>query len=175
MTKVVQKIAIGAEAVCRFNIKNAAREEKEKSDEKVTNTSGISTVSGDGSWRKRGFSSLFGFVSLIGWFTGKVVDVLVKSKYWKKRSDTDEYKEWAKTHEDECQANHEGSAGKMEVDVVIEMFQRSESLHELKYENYVGDGDSKTFKAILNSQPYGNSRCIGGFTQNSNENFNATV
>ncbi|EFN87667.1 hypothetical protein EAI_01300, partial [Harpegnathos saltator] len=28
--------------------------------------------------------------------------------------------------------------------------------HELKYENYVGDGDSKTFKAILDSQHYGN-------------------
>ena len=159
--KVVQKIAVVAEAVCQLSMKSAAREEKEKSDEKVTNTSGI-TVSGDGSWRKRGFSSLFGFASLIGWFTGKVVDVLVKSKYckssehWKKSLDTDEYKEWAETHEDECQANHQGSAGKMEVDAVIEMFQRSESLHELKYENCVGDGDSKTFKAILDSQPYGN-------------------
>lgn len=69
-----------------------------------------------------------------------MVDVLVKSKYcksceyWKKRSDIDEYKEWAETHVDECQANHEGSAGKMEADAVIEMFQRSESLHELKYD-----------------------------------------
>lgn len=42
----------------------------------------------------------------------------------------------------------------MEVDAVIEMFQRSESLHNLKYVNYVGDGDSKTFKGIIDAQPY---------------------
>jgi len=46
--KVVQKVAVGAEAICQLSIKNAAREEKEKSYEKVTNTSGI-TVSGDSS------------------------------------------------------------------------------------------------------------------------------
>ncbi|XP_029168072.1 uncharacterized protein LOC114938336 [Nylanderia fulva] len=42
----------------------------------------------------------------------------------------------------------------MEVDAVIEMFQRSNSLHNLKYANYVGDGDSKTFKGIMDSEPY---------------------
>lgn len=91
-----------------------------------------------------------------------MVDILVKSKYckscefWQKKSDTDEYKEWAEIHKDECQANHEGSAGKMEVDAAIEMFQRSESLHALKYANYVEDGDFKTFKGIVESQPYEN-------------------
>lgn len=57
--KVVQRIAVGAETVCQLiSIKNAVREEKEKSDEKVMNTSGI-TVSGDGSWRKRDFSDSY--------------------------------------------------------------------------------------------------------------------
>jgi len=42
----------------------------------------------------------------------------------------------------------------MEVDSVIKMFRRSESLFDIKYANYVGDGDSKTFKGILDSQPY---------------------
>lgn len=36
-------------------------------------TDGI-TVSGDGSWRKREFSSLFGVTTLIGWLTSKIVD-----------------------------------------------------------------------------------------------------
>ncbi|KZC10036.1 hypothetical protein WN55_01787 [Dufourea novaeangliae] len=35
------------------------------------------------------------------------------------------------------------------------MFQRSEKLFGVKYCNYVGDGDTKTFKAILDKQPYG--------------------
>lgn len=52
--------------------------------------------------------------------------------------------ELPETHKDDCQANHEGSAVKMEVNTVTELIQRSESLHELKYENYIGDGDSKT-------------------------------
>ncbi|XP_025263572.1 uncharacterized protein LOC112637650 [Camponotus floridanus] len=150
--RVVKRIAIGAETVCQLSMKTAAQEEKKKSDEKE-NTDGV-TVSGDGLWRKRGFSSLFGFVSLIGWLTGKVVDVVVKSKYcefWEKQKDTEKYKEWIETHENECQANHEG---KMEVDAVIEMFQRSNSLHNLKYANYVGNGDSKIFKGIMDSEPY---------------------
>jgi len=70
--QVVKKIATGAEAVCQLSLKSAVQEEKEQSNAK-SETNGI-TVSGDGSWRKRGFSSLYGFVSLIGWYTGKVVD-----------------------------------------------------------------------------------------------------
>ncbi|XP_029161124.1 uncharacterized protein LOC114932878 [Nylanderia fulva] len=45
----------------------------------------------------------------------------------------------------------------MEVDAVIEMFQRSEQLHQVKYVNYIGDGDSKTFKGLLESQQVENS------------------
>lgn len=44
----------------------------------------------------------------------------------------------------------------MEVDAVIEMFQRSEELYQVKYANYIGDGDSKTFKGILDCEPYEN-------------------
>ncbi|KYQ60348.1 hypothetical protein ALC60_00756 [Trachymyrmex zeteki] len=36
----------------------------------------------------------------------------------------------------------------MEVDGIVEMFSRSETLHGLKYCQYIGDGDSKTFKDI---------------------------
>lgn len=54
----------------------------------------------------------------------------------------------------------------MEVDAIIEMFQRSESLHNVKYVNYIGDGDSKTYKGIVVANPHGNvpvakKECIG--------------
>jgi len=42
----------------------------------------------------------------------------------------------------------------MEVDAVVEMFQRSQTLHDVKYANYIGDGDSKTFKGIVDAKPY---------------------
>lgn len=34
------------------------------------------------------------------------------------------------------------------------MFQRSEEKYDVKYVNYIGDGDSKTFPAIVDSNPY---------------------
>ncbi|KAJ8953170.1 hypothetical protein NQ318_017199, partial [Aromia moschata] len=47
-------------------------------------------------------------------------------------------------------------AGKMEVDSVKEVFQRSEEKHNVKYAQYIGDGDSKTSKATLDLHPYNN-------------------
>lgn len=41
----------------------------------------------------------------------------------------------------------------MEVDAVVEMFQRSETLYGPKYVNYIGD--SKTFKGLLDAHLYG--------------------
>lgn len=76
-------------------------------------------------------------MSLIGRFTGKVVDIVVKSKYckacefWNKKTDTVEYAEWLETHAQECQANHEGSAGKMEIDAVIEICFSAQKLYIL--------------------------------------------
>lgn len=92
--KLIHTICNTTQAVCKNSMRKAAQEETEKCIESGQ-TNGI-TVSGDGSWRKRGFSSLFGLVTLIGWFTGKVLDIVVKSKYckscefWEKKFDTEE-------------------------------------------------------------------------------------
>lgn len=54
----------------------------------------------------------------------------------------------------------------MEVAAIMEMFAASEEKFGVKYGNYIGDGDSKTFKAILDLNPYGDdfqvvkSECI---------------
>jgi len=116
-------------------------------------------VSGDGSWKKRGFTSLYGVTTLIASFSGKVIDLVVKSSYcqtciaWKGKEQTEEFKNWYETHEEECSANHIGSAGKMEVDSIKEMFSASERKYGVRYMNYIGDGDSKNFKAILDLNP----------------------
>ncbi|KAJ8939132.1 hypothetical protein NQ318_010887 [Aromia moschata] len=47
-------------------------------------------------------------------------------------------------------------AGKMEVDSAKEVFQRSEEKHNVKYSQYIGDGNSKTSKATLDLDPYNN-------------------
>lgn len=167
---IVKLITTAANAVRTKSCKQAAEEEKSIAASKGQ-TTGL-TVSGDGSWQKRGFSSLFGFVTLIGWHTGKMLDVLVKSKYckscehWDKKCDTAEYEEWAAQHESVCQTNHSGSAGKMEVDAILEMFRRSEDLYNTRYAFYIGDGDSKTYKGIVDDKPYDDlivakKECIG--------------
>jgi len=68
---------------------------------------------------------------------------------------TPEYDLWFNNHYEKCKVNHEGSSGKMEVVGILEMFMRSEDLHSVKYINYIGDGDSKTYKGIIDAKPYG--------------------
>ncbi|EZA47227.1 hypothetical protein X777_16489 [Ooceraea biroi] len=158
---------IAAKAVFEIVIRKAASEEKEKNAEAGNEPSHLS-VSGDGTWSKRGFSS-FGVVTLIGKYSNKLLDLIVKfsfcqaCNYWRNKDDItdDELQQWYEAHEENCACNHSGSAGKLEVDGIIEMFTRSDELHNVKYVNYIGDGDTKTFKALLESQPYGD-QLIGG-------------
>ena len=88
--------------------------------------------------------------------------------YQKKSKNSPEYLAFEEEHDEEtCTKTHEGSAGSMEVESVKTMFSRSEELYGVKYGNYIGDGDSKTFAGILKLNPYGDeltvikNECIG--------------
>lgn len=59
------------------SMEKATIEEKRLTEENEQND-GL-TMSNDSSWRKRGFFSLFGIATLIGWHTGKVLDIIIKS------------------------------------------------------------------------------------------------
>lgn len=163
--KIIENIKIAVEAVFRVVINEAANEEKDKN-KAAGNKENELSVSGDGSWAKRGFTSLLGIVSLIGKYSNKILDVIVKSSFchacrkWKGKENSAEFEAFWDEHEEHCSANHKGSAGKMEVDGVLEMFQRSEDLHDAKYKYYIGDGDTKTFTSILDMQPYGDDFVI---------------
>lgn len=184
---ILDTIHIAVKSVAKVLFRKAAQEEK-KENEQEGNIADEITVSGDGSWAKRGFTSLLGIVSLIGKYSNKVIDVIVKSKVckacekWVGKENKDEYLEWYEDHQTECTANHEGSSGKMEVDGVIEMFRRSVEELGVKYKKYIGDGDSKTYKNLLEANIYNNDpkvhlleRCLGRNTQNNNEAFNHCV
>jgi len=157
---VLEHISIAAHQVAQLVIRKAAREEREKN-EAAGNLENHLSVSSDSSWAKRGFASLIGIVSLIGKYTGKILDVVVKSSVckmcekWAGKEHELEYDAWYEEHKEHCTANHTGSAGKMEVDGVLEMFSRSISLHNVYYKNYIGDGDTKTFKNLKDASPYG--------------------
>lgn len=41
------------------------------------------TISGDGTWHKRGYTSSYSVFSIIGYYIGKVVDIVIESSYYK--------------------------------------------------------------------------------------------
>ena len=164
--KIVQHCHSASASMFETMSKKAVKEEREKNAEKGRTETHLK-VSGDGSWKKRGFTSLYGVTTLIGYYS-----VVVKSAYCHactiktKELDDDAFEEWYENHKETCYSNHEGSSGKMEVDSIIEMFLRSDEKFGVKYMNYIGDGDSKTFAGILKVNPYGDclvtkNECVG--------------
>lgn len=87
-------------------------------------------VSCDGTWQKRGFSSLLGAATVISMDIGKCIDYAVLSKkcsictYWESRKDTEGYEKFMNDIQNshECSKNHEGSAGAMEVAGILQVF-----------------------------------------------------
>ncbi|GFU79949.1 uncharacterized protein TNCV_578291 [Trichonephila clavipes] len=116
-------------------------------------------VAVDGSWQKRGFSSKNGLLTVTSVDTGKVIDVEVFSKHCICPNKT--------KHLQNCKRNFEGYSGKMEVAGALSIFQRSQSLYNVRYTKYLGDGDSKPFTSIVENKVYGDHcsveklECIG--------------
>ena len=102
---------------------------------------------------------------------GKCLDVAVMSKFckscqhWSDKKDHPANEKWAATHV--CMKNHTKSSGAMESLGAISIFQRSIDKHNLRYLDYIGDGDSSSFQEVENSKPYGSDilirklECIG--------------
>ena len=57
-------------------------------------------------------------------------------------------------HEETCSINHQGSAGSLEATGLVESFQAFVPDRKLRYINFLGDGDSKAFTNVKNSNPY---------------------
>lgn len=128
-------------------------------------------VSIDGTYQKRGHSSLNGVVSAISKDTKKVIDLHIMSKFcrpcaiWEKKKDTPEYESWKNEHE--CNINHTGSSGAMEAAGALEIFNSSVAKFSLRYAHFIGDGDSSSFRTVALSKPYGDDfipekwECLG--------------
>ena len=110
----------------------------------------------DGSWQRRGYSSLNGVIACIS--NGKVVDYDVRSKvcnecqYWKNRESHVGYEQWKLSHN--CCINHIGSAGSMEAAGVLDIYKRSIESRNLRYMKYLGDGDSKAYQDVVTADLY---------------------
>ncbi|GFW10994.1 uncharacterized protein TNCV_4459691 [Trichonephila clavipes] len=127
---------------CEHSMAEAVREAVDENDGKRD-----LAVAVDGSWQKRGFSSKNGLVTVTSVDTGKVIDVEVFSKHCICPNKT--------KHLQNCKRNFEGYSGKMEVAGALSIFQRSQSLYNVRYTKYLGEGDSKAFTSIVENKVYG--------------------
>lgn len=145
--------------VCNISMKEAAEEALNESDD---SESGDICACFDGSWQKRGHTSLNGVVTCTSFDTGKVLDVEILSKYCKTCGSGTE-----KQDGHYCHKNYTGPSGGMEVAGVLRIFNRSVANRGVRYTQYLGDGDSKAFDRVCAEQPYGPNvtisklECIG--------------
>ena len=130
---------------------------KETGEDNATcDTAVDAAVTFDGTWAKRGFTSLTGVVFALSVDTGEVLDYHVLSKSCQKctlkrgRCNSDEeFQEWRMEHiaSNECHINFHGSSPAMETEGAKVLWNRSLERHNIRY-NWISDGDSKAFNAV---------------------------
>ena len=151
--KSVSSLLNAAYEVAEETMIDAANELKGDSTDDVVDAS----ISKDGSWQRRGYSSLNGTFTAMSLKTGKVLDCEIMTRYCKacklkgklKNSNPVAlYENRMKKHRKNCPLNHSGSAGVMEVTGATRIFDRSVEKRELRYTEYLEDGDSKGFDFV---------------------------
>ncbi|GFY36686.1 uncharacterized protein TNCV_2566491 [Trichonephila clavipes] len=105
------------------------------------------TVSYDGTWHKRGHTSLYGIGIVIDIMTSLVVDFKVLSKYCHECSmaakdmgeASPEFQIWKSGHSEKCQKNFDGSSGSMEMHAAYILWNRSISDCAMRYTTVLCD------------------------------------
>lgn len=168
--KIVKKVRSASAKVAEESMKKAAEEVRDTIGVRESEVAKCG-VSVDGTWQRRGHSSHHGVVTAISLETDKCLDVEVLSNVcracqrWEKKKGTREYEVWKANHS--CHINHSGSAGSMEAAGSVRIFSRSEEEPRgLQYVKYLGDGDSSSFKKVVDSAPYAGEtieklECVG--------------
>lgn len=132
--------------VCKESIKDTVGRTVEENDGN-TNIA----VAFNGSWQKCDYSSLNSVVTVTSVATSEVIDVVVLSMFCQCKN------RLKNKHDDKCIGNYSGTSCGMEAEGVHQIFSRSESVYNIQYQHYLGDGDStKAYDIIVyNEQPYG--------------------
>jgi hypothetical protein len=148
--KLVNNLATVAKSVAEETMADASKELRvDKLQEDIVDVG----VSVDGSWQKRGFSSNNGVTTAMSIITGKIIDIESMSRLCKgckqikkKTLNPVEFAAWKNLHV--CKNNYTGSAGGMETVGAQRIFERSISKYNLRYTQYLGDGDSKSYQTV---------------------------
>lgn len=109
----------------------------------------------DGSWEKRSytnnFTSLAGCAAIIGLRTKKILYSAVKTKYCHICKIAASKNITPREHK--CNRNWEGTSSGMETQIIIDGFRHCAE-KGARFNKYVGDGDSSTYKALRDLQIY---------------------
>ena len=121
-------------------------------------------VSVDGTWQRKGFTSLNGIITVISINTGKVFDYCNSIQKLQrlyenagnkgKRPDAND--KWNAAHKSSL--TYKGSFAVMEKVSAEKIIKQSVTKHNLHYTHFNGDGDSKAFPAVENA--YGPDRPV---------------
>lgn len=122
------------------------------------------SVAVDGTWQKRGYKSKNSVATVTSVDTGKVLDFEVLTKHCHQCTAFSKGKKSTGNHK--CAVNYEGTSGGMEAAAVVSIFKRSQEERKVCYIEYLGDGDSKAYKCVVECQPYGEKEvrkieCVG--------------
>ena len=101
-------------------------------------------VSVDGTWQRRGYSSLNGVVVAISIDTGKIVDLEVLTRYCRQcdiqnkllKDNIEALNVWKEKHKGDCKLNHNGSAPAMKAALAKTIFERSAVERAARYTEY---------------------------------------
>ena len=118
--KTVNRLNIVVNEVANETIRDASEDLFSKSKDPNNDTVIDTALSSDGSWQKRGYSSLNGVVTVISMDNGKILDIEIMTRTCRscllheklKTSYPKRFEEWKMTHV--CKINHIGNAGNME-------------------------------------------------------------
>lgn len=116
------------------------------------------TVVADGCWSKRSYgknyAALSGAAAIVGYRTKKVIFMAVKNKYCTICARADNKN--IKPSEHVCFKNYVGSSSGMESVAILEGFKSSLDMYGIIYSKLIADGDSSTYKKIIDAHPYAN-------------------
>ncbi|XP_066932065.1 uncharacterized protein [Clytia hemisphaerica] len=166
-SKMTKKLKEAAKTVAEKSMSDAAAELRGEAE------SADVGVSIDGTWQRKGYTSMNGVVTAISVDNGKVLDTAIMSKNCKgctkmksvKTTDPQRYDAWKASHK--CGLNFKGSSPAMEKEGAINIYNNSTKKHGLYYTSFFGDGDSKSFTAVQNTygprKPVKKHECIGHY------------
>lgn len=122
------------------------------------------SVSFDGTWHKRGYTSLHGVGVCIDVLTGLVIDYEILSKYCHacklkeaQNLPDDELALWKEQHSNDCCVNHEASSKSMEQTAASIKWGRSLRKYNFRYTEMLSDGDSAAYATVRDEKPYGDT------------------